>query len=226
MQPSVSPGTWSPEGPRFPGPCGLPGPRRAGSSVLLGLAPDGVCPDAPRHRDAGALLPHHFTFACARLTCGRAIGRVVSVALSRGFPRVGVIDRPCPVVSGLSSRDHLPATAWPAASMVGARSRISRRSAQVSSAPQDSQPPARTMEPPQTGHAARPSATSSSQTPTTSPRASPRPARTAVERCGASAAAAARRRGPRWSRRRHPQTLLNTPTTRPSTCASRVRIGL
>jgi len=22
----------------------------------------------PRHRDAGALLPHHFTFACARLT--------------------------------------------------------------------------------------------------------------------------------------------------------------
>jgi hypothetical protein len=87
-------------------PCGLPGPHRAGSSVLLGLAPGGVCPDAPRRRDAGALLPHHFTFACARLTCCRAIGRVVSVALSRGFPRVGVTHRPCPMVSGLSSRDH------------------------------------------------------------------------------------------------------------------------
>src|SRR5439155_7699398 len=74
--------------------------------VLLGLAPDGVCPDAPRHRGAGALLPHLFTFACTRLTCGRAIGRVVSVALSRGFRRVGITDRPCPVVSGLSSRYH------------------------------------------------------------------------------------------------------------------------
>ena len=98
----------SPEGPRLPGPCDLPGPRRAGSSVLLGLAPDGVCPDAPRHRGAGAPLPHHFTFACARLTCGRAIGRIVSVALSRGFPRVGVTNRPCPVVSGLSSRSITP----------------------------------------------------------------------------------------------------------------------
>src|SRR4051794_41939548 len=74
--------------------------------VLLGLAPDGVCPDASRHRDTGALLPHLFTFACTRLTCGRAIGRVVSAALSRGFRRVGITDRPCPVVSGLSSRNH------------------------------------------------------------------------------------------------------------------------
>ena len=53
---------------------------------LLGLAPDGVCPDAPRHRDAGALLPHHFTFACARLTCGRAIGRVFLWHFPAGFP--------------------------------------------------------------------------------------------------------------------------------------------
>ena len=30
----------------------------------------------PCHHDAGALLPHLFTFACTRLTCGRAIGRV------------------------------------------------------------------------------------------------------------------------------------------------------
>jgi hypothetical protein len=28
------------------------------------------------HHDAGALLPHPFTFACTRLTCGRAIGRM------------------------------------------------------------------------------------------------------------------------------------------------------
>ena len=68
----------------------------------------------PRHRDAGALLPHHFTLACARLSYWRAIGGVISVALSRGFPRVGVTHRPCPVVSGLSSRDSPPATAQPA----------------------------------------------------------------------------------------------------------------
>ena len=30
----------------------------------------------PCHHDAGALLPHLFTFACTRLTCGRAIGRM------------------------------------------------------------------------------------------------------------------------------------------------------
>src|SRR5262245_16253935 len=50
-------------------------------------------PCAPRHRGAGALLPHPFTLACARLTCGRAIGGLLSAALSRGFPRVGVTHR-------------------------------------------------------------------------------------------------------------------------------------
>ena len=45
----------------------------------------------PRHRDAGALLPHHFTFACARLLARHR--PCVSVALSRGFPRVGVTHR-------------------------------------------------------------------------------------------------------------------------------------
>ena len=84
--------------------CGPPGPRRAGSTVLLGLAPGGVCHARQRHRGAGALLPHRFTLACARLTCGRAIGGLLSAALSRGFPRVGVTHRPCPVVSGLSSK--------------------------------------------------------------------------------------------------------------------------
>src|SRR3954449_12119893 len=87
--------------------CGLPGPRRAGSTVLFGLAPGGVCHARPRHRGAGALLPHPFTLTCARLTCGRAIGGLLSAALSRGFPRVGVTHRPCPVVSGLSSKTPL-----------------------------------------------------------------------------------------------------------------------
>jgi len=40
----------------------------------------------PRHRDAGALLPHLFTFACSRLTCGRAIGRVFLWHCPAGFP--------------------------------------------------------------------------------------------------------------------------------------------
>ena len=40
----------------------------------------------PRHRDAGALLPHPFTFACSRLTCGRAIGRVFLWHFPAGFP--------------------------------------------------------------------------------------------------------------------------------------------
>ena len=40
----------------------------------------------PRRRDAGALLPHHFTFACSRLTCGRAIGCVFLWHSPAGFP--------------------------------------------------------------------------------------------------------------------------------------------
>src|SRR3954454_9335931 len=91
--------------------CGPPGPRRAGSTVLFGLAPGGVCQARPRHRGSGALLPHPFTLACARLTCGRAIGGLLSAALSRGFPRVSVTHRPCPVVPGLSSKASTSATA-------------------------------------------------------------------------------------------------------------------
>src|SRR3954451_20021231 len=58
-------------------------------TVLLGLAPGGVCLDAPRHRDAGALLPHLFTLACARLTCGRAIGGMSLWHFPAGFPGSG-----------------------------------------------------------------------------------------------------------------------------------------
>src|SRR4029079_5996345 len=46
----------------------------------------------PRHRDAGALLPHHFNLAGPRSRTRAALGGVFSVALSRGFPRVGVTD--------------------------------------------------------------------------------------------------------------------------------------
>src|SRR6266545_3229287 len=128
--------------------------------VLLGLAPDGVCPDGPRHRGPGALLPHLFTFACTRLTCGRAIGRVVSVALSRGFRRVGITDRPCPVVSGLSSRYH-PRDRM-ACDIKCRGDRDLKRApttaggvAQPSSAPQVLQPLARVISPEHTGQIAR-----------------------------------------------------------------------
>jgi hypothetical protein len=85
------PGAFAPRGP-LNGPAAyldLAGPGRRSCLALhrAGFA------WPPRRRDAGALLPHHFTFACTRLTCGRAIGRVISVALSRGFPRVGTTHR-------------------------------------------------------------------------------------------------------------------------------------
>jgi len=49
----------------------------------------------PRHRGAGALLPHHFNLARPRLQLrATGVGGVFSVALSRGFPRVGVTDHP------------------------------------------------------------------------------------------------------------------------------------
>jgi len=49
----------------------------------------------PRHRDAGALLPHLFNLAVPRPHVRAAVlGGVFSVALSRGFPRVGVTDHP------------------------------------------------------------------------------------------------------------------------------------
>ena len=87
-------------------PCGLPGPRRAGSSVLLGLAPGGVCLAAASPRRRCALTaPFHLCLYAAHVWPRHR--PCVSVALSRGFPRVGVTHRPCPVVSGLSSRGFL-----------------------------------------------------------------------------------------------------------------------
>src|SRR6476660_8587105 len=46
--------------------CGPPGDIGRASRPQFGLAPGGVCRAAPVTRDAGALLPHRFTLACAR----------------------------------------------------------------------------------------------------------------------------------------------------------------
>src|SRR5581483_11413950 len=54
---------------------------------LSGLAPGGVCLATRVTSDAGALLPHRFTLACATVA---AIGGLFSVALSCGSPRLGV----------------------------------------------------------------------------------------------------------------------------------------
>lgn len=97
--------------------CGLPGPRRAACErSCLALHPVGFA-WPPCHHDAGALLPHHFNLACARMG-GRPAHprhrRCVSVALSRGFPRVGLpTTAPCDVrtfLDGLSPPPRLPGT--------------------------------------------------------------------------------------------------------------------
>jgi len=72
--------------------CDRPGPRRA-TCKRSGLVLHQVgFTWPPRHRDAGALLPHHFNLAGPRSRTSAALGGVFSVALSRGFPRVGVTD--------------------------------------------------------------------------------------------------------------------------------------
>src|SRR5262249_45989193 len=87
--------------------CGLPGPRRAGSTVLLGLAPGGVCLAAASPRRRCALTaPFHL---CLYATHVRSRHRpCVSVALSRGFPRVGVTHRPALWCPDFPRRDFSP----------------------------------------------------------------------------------------------------------------------
>ena len=70
---------------------GLPGDIGRAARPLLGLAPGGACRADRVAPAAGALLPHRFTLACAR---HRAIGGLLSVALSCGSPRLAVSQHP------------------------------------------------------------------------------------------------------------------------------------
>src|SRR6188472_2929151 len=87
-------------------PCGLPGPRRAGSTVLLGLAPGGVCLAAASPRRRCALTaPFHLCLYATHVW-----PRHRPCHFCGTFPRVspgGRYPPPCPVVSGLSSRGFL-----------------------------------------------------------------------------------------------------------------------
>src|SRR5205807_6178573 len=77
---------------------------------LLGLAPDGVYRAIRVTPDAGALLPHRFTLACAAdipLQVGPvAIGGLLSVALSCGSPRLGVTQHPALRSPDVPRTDH------------------------------------------------------------------------------------------------------------------------
>src|SRR6476469_3951822 len=97
----------------------------------LDLAPGGVYRAVPVTRDAGGLLHHRFTLTASDLSI--VGGGLLSVALSRGSPRVAVGnhpalwspdfprppegDRGCPAVSSADERTgrrdaRIPAHAW------------------------------------------------------------------------------------------------------------------
>ena len=87
----------------------LDGP--SSTACLFELAPGGACRAAGRPAVARGLLPHDFTLTCAspatasqQAAGSRAIGGVVSVALSLGSPRVAVND-----LHALRSPDFPPA---------------------------------------------------------------------------------------------------------------------
>ena len=94
--------------------CSPPGPRRAGSTVLLGFAPGGVylAAASPRRRCA-LTAPFHLCLYATHVWPRHR--PYISAALSRGFPRVGVTHRHalwCPdFPRGVFSP---PAVAWPA----------------------------------------------------------------------------------------------------------------
>src|SRR6478672_9447673 len=82
-------------------------------AVLLGLASGGVCLAAVSPRRRCALTAPFHPCLCDRREAPGAIGGVISVALSRGFPRVGLpTTLPCDVRTFLEGRAS--ATAWPA----------------------------------------------------------------------------------------------------------------
>jgi len=89
-------------------------PRTAGP---FGLAPGGVYRAAPVARGAGGLLHHRFTLArTAEAVTSAAAGGLLSVALSRGSPRVGVAHHRALWSPDLPRRDTAvrAAAAWPA----------------------------------------------------------------------------------------------------------------
>lgn len=98
----------TPTGPE--GTCDLPEPRRAGSTVLFGLAPDGVYLAAVSLRRRCALTApfHHCLFAAHVWPRHRLC---ISVALSRGFPRVTVSHRPALWCPDFPRRGFSPAAA-------------------------------------------------------------------------------------------------------------------
>jgi hypothetical protein len=96
--------------------CGRPGPWRVTCKrSCLALHRVGFA-QPPRHRDAGALLPHHFTLACAELSSGSAIGGVFLWHFPAGFPgSVSPTTLPCGVrtfLDGLSVPPRLPSLHW------------------------------------------------------------------------------------------------------------------
>src|SRR3954469_22873664 len=72
-------------------------------AALLGLASDGVCLAAALPRRRCALTAPFQPCRAARA----ALGGVFSVALSRGFPRVGVTDHPALRCPDFPRRTHL-----------------------------------------------------------------------------------------------------------------------
>ena len=112
---------------------------------LFELAPGGACLAAGHPAVARGLLPHDFTLACSHRPCERrAIGGVISVALSLGSPRVGVTDLPVlrspdfPPVNGVCS----PATFRPT-SAGGAHPIAARHPSQTPQAKPGQRAPAR-----------------------------------------------------------------------------------
>jgi len=94
---------------------GLPRPKpmRTGSPCpLRDLAPGGVCLAIPVTRDAGALLPHRFTLACAGANPGHR--RSVLCGTFRQVALPGCWPAPCPVEPRPSSTRSLPRRGHPA----------------------------------------------------------------------------------------------------------------
>src|SRR5687768_3483228 len=80
--------------------CGPPGEIGRAGPPTFDLAPGGGCRAAGVTPDAGALLPHRFTLACA---AEAAIGGLLSVALIRQVAPSWLSPAPCPLEPRLSS---------------------------------------------------------------------------------------------------------------------------